>query len=300
MKRLHVLTALLFATGSLFAQQNEFANGKKHKTVADEQHLSLSAVNGLELIDVPEVKKEAAGFVEIAAVLVKPVVDGISTGLKNYMVNRASSFAGTHEARNTWTQAPKQDAVTKSTKHIIPLATYTRNVKNKDAVSAITALQFVLRPMVVEENKHYYYKLESLVSNSTSARLTKKAKYITLEIKPTIHYFDGDEKKSVELSTMKVGMVPAGDGSFTLAAEVNSDQFQFKPTYRFAEMAVVVIETNPQKKKADKRKDGVAEYNTDANKEAVVNVINLFVPEKEEAEEGGSGDTGAVADPDKK
>jgi hypothetical protein len=281
----HLMVILALVTGMhpVAAQQNEFSNGCGYKVFGETSILELTDSSSVELVDGSESQKEMAGFAAIAGALVTPVVNSFSTGLKNYAEKRANSFSSTHDARDAWNEMVNKAA--EDVHHKIPSAKYHRTVVGVNGEQTL-AMSFFLLPIEIEVGKRYAYRLESVNVASTAARLTKKAKHITLEVKPTIDYFVDGERKSIELGTMRLQLVEPGANEGN-ERTIDSDQFYFDPKYRFAGMTVVVTEVNPRKVKADKRKDRLAEYNTDASKEAIVNVINLLLPK----EENGSGDT---------
>lgn len=285
-----VILALMTGTGPVAAQQHEYKSGTRSKVYGETSILELRNENSEKVVEPSGTDKEGAGLGAFAGALGSPLVNTISTGLKNYAEQRANSFSSTHDARCAWNEQVKKAG--DEVHHVIPSAKYSRTVLGADEKLTL-ALSFVLRPIMVEEGKRYAYRLESVQVESTSARLTKKAKHITLEVKPTIDYFVDGERKSMELGTMRLDLLKPGAASQGAVTTIDSDQFFFEPKYRFAGMSVAVTEMNPQKAKADKRKDRLADYNTDANKEAVVKVINILFPESE----SGSGDTAPEVEP---
>jgi len=312
------------------AQENEFASGTKFKILGHTETLLLTDSNGVDLRETKvvaqktkyDVGKEMAGVGAIAGALVGPIISSVSTGVKRYSENRALSFEGAHEASATWIETPIRsnapnnvvtcedkyfecpdgettrvvlDETVKYFDHHIPYATYKRTVMRKDNKDTYDALIFSLKPEAIAEGR-YYYALKSYTSSSSPTRMKRKAPLNTIRIRPTIHYYDGDEKKSMELGTLTIPLVETGIANEPKVSGVNTDQFLFKDTYRFAGMSIAVTETNPNKKKAEKRKEAIAAYNTDENKEAITNVINLLIPSADDASEGGSGDGGADTD----
>jgi len=242
-------------------------NNKKIDYQKEDSELKLTESK----IKIEQKASQELGF----AALIPTAIDlGFKIATKE-LEKRQKKFSGEYSNQNSYLNAGNRS---------IADIEFIRKVQIKKNLE--TAIQIKLKAVQIDNIDGYYYYVESINLKYSKAKTTSKSRMFdyTIEIKP-IFFVDG-EKKSQELSPIKLTSIEFGDN----VLEKNKYRTDIIPLPKgsfFAEASIKIVETNPAKVKADKILEIFNSYKDEAK-----TVINNFVKSDDSDSSEDSGNAG--------
>lgn len=207
-------------------------------------------------IKIPQKESQEVGFSSL-------IPTAVDLGFKiatNALEKRQKKFSGEYSNQTSYLKAGNKS---------IPNIEFKREVEIDDTFEDSFTIK--LLAVKIENLDGFYYYVDSLNLKYSKAKTTSKSKMFdyTIEIKPT--FFVDGEKKSQELSPIKLTSIEFGKTELD-AHKYRTEIIPLPKGSSFAEVSIKIVETNPAKVKADKI---LETYNT--YKDDVKTVINNFV-----------------------
>lgn len=247
-------------------------DNEKKKYVKEEVTLTLTDSN----VDIPQKPQQ-----ELAATLASLIPTAIDLGFKitqNVLEKRQKKFSGEYTAQTSYLNAGGKKVPNIELKREIDLGNGLED-----------ALIINLQAKKIKDLDGFIYYVKSIKLNYSKAKTTSKSKMFdySIEIKPT--FFVDGEKKSQDLSPITLNSIEFGDKIY------NDEKYRTqiiplpKGAY-FSDLSIKIVETNPDKVKADKVLEIFNTYKDDAK-----TVINNFIKKEESSDAPAEGDgTGEV------
>jgi len=265
------------------AQNNYYdSNSSCKKYYKDESELTLTPSKKVFLP-----RTEGNEFAALLSLLPTAVDLGFKI-TANILENNKKKYSGEYSIQRGFIEAGKQFAANEN-KRTVPDIVFTRKLILSKGGEPTLAMSMEIKAETMEGIDGFYYYVDKMITTLSKAK-TKNTTTLdyTIEIKPT--FLVNGEKKAQELSPITITGVEMDNAQ---AFTANKFRTEFIPLPRngyLVDIALKIVETNPNKIKAEKLLENFNGYKDEAK-----TIINNFLPTKEKESE----DKKEVADPNK-
>lgn len=274
----HCLIILIYVSSLTSFAQNFVYNEKGQKKTFESEELEIHFQQNEN--DAPSYIYESAAVAPALLAVIPTLVDVGFRLTQKKIEQNVKAFSAEYTKQKSYLDAGDGN---------IPDFAFTRSVKLEDEKNPNNALTIVFKPHVIKSIGFIYY-VDNIDLNLSSAKHKKIPAFdyaIELKLGCLVENDGKIERKVYDLSPIVISSVGFGSKDLVNEAEINDDK-KYKHRTEIVtlpaksiivDVSVKIVETNPQKVRAEKI---LSLWNE--NKDEAKTIINNFLPKEEDKE----------------